>query len=881
MSRRLKIGFGVVFFALMLFYLGFRAWVGFVIPEQVSRRGWSAVLSDGKARVSVIGEKSPAQGLLEVGDEVLELRSPRSSEMPVVSDEFWRVPRDTPYTLVVRRGEVTREIELRTVSLIQVGPRGIFLLIILLTFLLFLVTGLAVFALKPGDKQAWLLALMLGSLVALVHVNSQVRLSGPVLIPIFLAQVLATLFLPVFFHFFLVFPDRSPFLRRFPKLESRLYWPYFLLILPVFVIDRWALRFDFGFEALRSMFSTWINLVITISVSLYMIGGLLSLIVNYRQADLVDRRKLRVIMIGSGAGFFNILMMPIGEAFGLNRLLPRVWGTLDVMLFLTAPLIPLSFAYAIIRHRVIPVSLIIRRSVRYLLVSKGSTLLMLGTVAIVVTVVLDGIFRRFRPPGMVIGLVSAAVGIATWVFSGAVHNRYVAPVIDRRFFRQSYDARKIVTDLAQFLRTTTTLPQICEEVAVNLQSALQTENVHVFLEEDADYPLRFACRYDVMRAGPAVIEGDGRLPKDWDLIRRLAETGEPVEVNPDRGQESGLDLDAELTALEREFLRGINSAYLLPLNSKSGLEGVVSLGPRLGDLPFTGEDKQLLMSVAGPTALAIENAKLVGRMIEEARRRQELEAENEQRQRELEEARQLQLSMLPAELPRLPDLEVKAFMRTATEVGGDYYDFHLGPDGTLTVAIGDATGHGLKAGTVVTAVKSLFNHLAADPDIVGILRQSSIALKRMNLRSMFMAMTLVRYRDGRATLGAAGMPHALIYSAATRQVREAAINGLPLGALTSFPYRQIEFQLERGDVLLLLSDGLPERFNADGEMLDYERVRKAFAGLAAGTPGEIIDGLVRLGDEWARGRPLDDDMTFVVLKVQSGNYSSSSGSRES
>lgn len=53
-------------------------------------------------------------------------------------------------------------------------------------------------------------------------------------------------------------------------------------------------------------------------------------------------------------------------------------------------------------------------------------------------------------------------------------------------------------------------------------------------------------------------------------------------------------------------------------------------------------------------------------------------------------------------------------MKPATEVGGDYYDFHLADDGTLTVAVGDATGHGLKAGTFVTAMKSLFRTFAAD-----------------------------------------------------------------------------------------------------------------------------------------------------------------------
>ena len=57
-------------------------------------------------------------------------------------------------------------------------------------------------------------------------------------------------------------------------------------------------------------------------------------------------------------------------------------------------------------------------------------------------------------------------------------------------------------------------------------------------------------------------------------------------------------------------------------------------------------------------------------------------------------------------------------MKTATEVGGDYYDFHVGVDGTLTIVLGDATGHGMRAGTMVTSAKSLFNSYGANPDII-------------------------------------------------------------------------------------------------------------------------------------------------------------------
>ncbi|MBA2647660.1 MAG: SpoIIE family protein phosphatase, partial [Pyrinomonadaceae bacterium] len=188
-------------------------------------------------------------------------------------------------------------------------------------------------------------------------------------------------------------------------------------------------------------------------------------------------------------------------------------------------------------------------------------------------------------------------------------------------------------------------------------------------------------------------------------------------------------------------------------------------------------------------------------------RHQKEKAENERRAQELEEGRQLQLSMLPKQVPRLPGLDIAAYMKPATEVGGDYYDFYVGTDGTLTVAVGDATGHGLRAGMMVTATKSLFNAHAHETDIAHIFRQASGSLKRMNLRSLFMAMTIVKIKGNRLCVSSAGMPPALIYRAAGRVVEEVAIKAMPLGSVRDFPYQQRELTLEVNDAVMLMSDG--------------------------------------------------------------------------
>ena len=165
------------------------------------------------------------------------------------------------------------------------------------------------------------------------------------------------------------------------------------------------------------------------------------------------------------------------------------------------------------------------------------------------------------------------------------------------------------------------------------------------------------------------------------------------------------------------------------------------------------------------------------------------------KQVELEEARALQLAMLPRSLPEVPDLELAAHMDTATEVGGDYYDFDVAADGSLTVAVGDATGHGMKAGTLVTATKSLFKALG-EGALLETLDRSSAALKAMNLRQLNMALLLARWQRGHLRIAAAGMPPVYLYRAAENQVEAVLLPGLPLGTPLRGRYQETQLTLE-------------------------------------------------------------------------------------
>jgi len=244
-----------------------------------------------------------------------------------------------------------------------------------------------------------------------------------------------------------------------------------------------------------------------------------------------------------------------------------------------------------------------------------------------------------------------------------------------------------------------------------------------------------------------------------------------------------------------------------------------------------------------------------------------LVAENERKSGELEEAREFQLSLLPSELPDHPQIDVAVFMRTATEVGGDYYDFKLAHDGTLTTVVGDATGHGAKAGTMVTVIKSLFTAWSSSDALAEFLSEAAASIKRMELGRMAMALVLARIEGLRLKVSSAGMPPVLVCRA-SGSVEELALSGLPLGGMARVTYEERRVDLERGDTVLLMSDGFPELPNAEGEPIGYDRVRQLLVESCDGTPQEIIQGLAQFAADWRPGEAPSDDITFVALRLR-------------
>ena len=125
---------------------------------------------------------------------------------------------------------------------------------------------------------------------------------------------------------------------------------------------------------------------------------------------------------------------------------------------------------------------------------------------------------------------------------------------------------------------------------------------------------------------------------------------------------------------------------------------------------------------------------------------------------------------------------------------------------------------------------------------------------------------LVKIKENILTTTSAGMPPIYIYRRNTNQIEEFVMKGMPLGAVDKFPYQSIETNLEKGDVVLLMSDGLPELFNEKKESFDDFRIKENLQQNAELPSSQIVLKLFQAADEWKGENQQNDDISFIVFK---------------
>ncbi|MFL6208757.1 MAG: response regulator [Pyrinomonadaceae bacterium] len=618
----------ILFFALMITFIGGNAYLSLKPLATTSWRGWNAVADDNGTRVRGVNPQGPAK-MLRPGDEVVALRGLTQAAAPSATEFPWTVPAGYSYVVTIRRDGQLRELTLATMPYPFSSCLALAVGTLLLPFVC-LLTGIILFLFKPNDKQAQLLAMLLSTIV----LASNITFAGQPLwfiVVFFVGNCLSSFCTALMLHFFLVFPERSALLRRWPRLEYYLYLPNLLIGLPWTVIFtlKWVSSATQAIEfAARH---PWLNTTTTALEMAYVGCGLLVLVLNYRRAGQGARRKVRVVVAGSLLGSLPLLAWSAAGLFtdfaGLDRTLRDY---LQTFIWLALMLLPLSFGYAIARYRVIPISLIVRRGVRYLLVARGFVLIQAVVAFAVLSVlltyghaaVLDHIWHEAYI-FVAMGGTMLCIGLLKLV------NRRVMPHIDRRFFRESYDAQRLLVELGRAFGNIKGSEQLLQLVADKITATLHAERVAILLHDEATGVYTCAALATHAQAHNATLRADNwaalTLPAEASTLELLRRKSTPlvVDVNdPQSWVHARLNAPggaAAARAAELLTLTTLDTSLLVPLATNDQPLGVISIAPRLGDLPCSHEDQQMLANVAWQTSFALENM----RLFERERRREE------------------------------------------------------------------------------------------------------------------------------------------------------------------------------------------------------------------------------------------------------------------
>ncbi len=705
----------------------------------------------------------------------------------------------------------------------------------------------------PPAETAWnlaqvvasLIALFVGSLVLLRRVRVltfvffliclalSLLLYFPYVppIPIFwgaanVGKLFLTALVPaLFLHFFLLFPYERPVLRKHPGLAVLLYVPslaFFGLSLTS-AIGLWPKGTA---EAVREAAETLPTAGFVASFA----GSAILFTRAYRETTLPSiRGKLRVALWGTIAALLPSLAILV-----LYTLYPGHRVPVDRLPVLALVLLPIGFGYAIVKHGVFDIELIVKRS-----------LVVTGITAVLVLIYFLSYFLLRALLHTVTALSGTLVSVVAFVFVIILFSPvrgHLQDLVDRSVYPERFASRRRLREFARNLPRLSNEDEIVRASLQNVAVSFGVEKGAYFEGTDPTVGASFGWGIPIgeqrsMRLGSAV--RNPVLERSEPLLREEVEAEIPYGYLPDD---------------EIETLARLDARVLVPIIAGNHTFGVAVFGRRLDGDPYSGGDLEILDSLAAQTALAMENVQFQ----RELRTKEAIE-------RELQVAQTLQRQLLPHASPSVPGIQLAAATLSCHEVGGDYFDYVLTEGGQVCLAVGDVSGKGISAAILMANVQALFRAEArdqAEPDQV---------LDRMNRRlceierpDRFVSFFCGNFDPLRRELrySSAGHPPPFLVRAG------GAVHRLDAAALLLGIDREVRYplgmvRLQSGDLILCFTDGIPDPMS-NGSLLREDQVEEMIRSLRHLPADQLLD---RLLDRLRQGPALDDDTTLLILKA--------------
>ena len=250
--------------------------------------------------------------------------------------------------------------------------------------------------------------------------------------------------------------------------------------------------------------------------------------------------------------------------------------------------------------------------------------------------------------------------------------------------------------------------------------------------------------------------------------------------------------------------------------------------------------------------------------------------ERERVKRSLELARVIQQNLMPKSAPELGGLDIAGTCVYCDETGGDYYDFIELPkydDGTLGIAVGDVTGHGIGAALLMASIRSTLRAEARHygPDLVGLFRELNRQIVHDTEDDKFLTLFygLLHPKTRSLIWASGGHDPAILYRAASRRIEELGNTGMLMGMIEDAPFEQAgPLLFGSGDILVVGTDGIWEAGNAEGHLFGKDRLVDIIRSGAGQAAGELCATVTSRVLEFVGPTPRSDDITLVVVKAR-------------
>ncbi len=720
--------------------------------------------------------------------------------------------------------------------------------------LLGLLVGFWVVAARPHDLNAWLVLILL-SLTEILFGNLDWSFwTGAWYVTFWMWRLFAlSMAFPALLWFGLYFPEQWRLDRRWPWVK----W----LILATAVYEFLENLFVSGVQnfdvqrmhlfARLNLWSDRIGDAIPIICVLIFLGAVFDKLRSESTPD--ARRRLRVLAIGSGLSLGPLLIMfSVLPYFGLD---PHHGSMFEIVIPVIA-LFPVTLAYVVVVQRAMDIRILLRMGTKYLLARATLIAIELGIAAFVVfRFVVPMMQRRAHPVLNVILLTIIVVLLYRAVAARGSLGSQFQRWLDRKFFREAYNSEIVLSELAEHARQFTDKKPLIETVAKRVSEVLHVAEIAVWLRGSSAFHLQQSLG---MASLPELLT----LPEQSATVQNLARTNRPATVYADRPEEWFLDASPD----EKNLLARVNAELLLPLPGRERLIGLMTLGPKKSEEPYTPTDLRVLQSLATQTGQALEITELAHSLAREA-------AQRERNDREMEIAREVQQRLFPQEIPQIAGLSLAGMCRPALGVGGDYYDLIKLDDGRLGLAIGDVSGKGISAALLMASLRASLRGMTLDgpSDLARMMQKVNRLVYEASANNRYATFFFATYDAATRELryvNAGHNPPLLVRPGSTEILRLDA-GGMVVGLLPSADYVEQMVKVNPGDLLIAYTDGISEAMTVDDEEWGEQRMLAAADECSQDASAvEVLDAIFRSADEFTAGAPQHDDMTLLIMKLE-------------